>query len=96
MRYRYDEPFLTDRKNRLSKVLEVAAELRASMPAKAEVRPCKWCGDSTIYPDQLCSTFCREDYYNENSYELYEDERHPETTHAGEDGERDFDSDEEE
>lgn len=66
------ELFLTDRKNRLKKVLMVAEELRKIR--KAEVRPCKWCGDSTTYPDQLCSGRCREEFYNESSYELETDD----------------------
>lgn len=40
-------------------------------------RPCRWCGETTTYPDALCSGYCREEYYGESSAERYENERHP-------------------
>lgn len=30
------------------------------------LRPCKWCGETTSSPGQLCSRLCTEEYYGED------------------------------
>lgn len=39
------------------------------------MKPCRVCQEPTESPDQLCSSFCRQETFNEHPD--YEDERHP-------------------
>ena len=44
------------------------------MAAEYELRPCRYCGDSTSEVSQLCAGICQEEYFGETRAEHEEEE----------------------